>query len=193
MSASGLNEIVVPVMSVGSPRSMPLCGSPPFAVALAPHEALATDLRRQRLRQRVDDGDAHAVEAAGDLVALPAELPAGVQDGEHDLEGALAALIGHRRHGDATPVVGDGAGPVRVEGDLDAVAVAGHRLVDAVVDHLVDEVVEAPRPGRADVHAWALANRFETLEDGDVLRVVTRLGARAVRGCFLPSSPGLSL
>ena len=40
------------------------------------------------LRQRVDDRDADAVEAAGDLVAATvAELAAGVQDGEHDLDG----------------------------------------------------------------------------------------------------------
>ena len=49
---------------------------------------------------------------------------------------------------------------------------AGERLVDGVVDHLVDEVVEAARAGRADVHAGSLADRLEALEDGDVLGAV---------------------
>ena len=61
---------------------------------------------------------------------------------------------------------------VGVDRDLDRVVAAGQRLVDRVVDHLVDEVVQAAHTGRADVHAGPLAHRLETLEDGDVLRVV---------------------
>ena len=73
---------------------------------------------------------------------------------------------------DAAAVVDDGAAVVGVQDDADAVAVAGDRLVDRVVDDLVDEVVETARAGRADVHAGALANRLEPLEDGDVLGAV---------------------
>ena len=61
---------------------------------------------------------------------------------------------------------------------VDRVAVAGERLVDRVVDDLVDEVVQAAHAGRADVHAGALADRLEALEDGDVLGVVAA-------GCWL--------
>ena len=42
-------------------------------------------------------------------------------------------------------------------------------LVDGVVDHLVDQVMQAPRAGRADVHARAQPDRLEALQDGDVL------------------------
>src|SRR4029079_18393276 len=35
-------------------------------------------------------------------------------------------------------------------------------------------VVQAAHTGRADVHAWTLADRLETLQDGDVLGVLTR-------------------
>src|SRR6188472_2889680 len=58
--------------------------------------------------------------------------------------------------------------------DPHVVAVAGQRLVDRVVDDLVDEVVQAAYAGRADVHPRALAHRLEALEDGDVLGVVVR-------------------
>src|SRR5438067_2054573 len=46
-------------------------------------------------------------------------------------------------------------------------------VVNRVVDNLVDEVMKTPQAGRADVHAGPPADRLETLEDGDVLRVVT--------------------
>src|SRR5680860_1183687 len=38
--------------------------------------------------------------------------------------------------------------------------------------HLGEEVAQPARPGRADVHAGPLADRFEALENGDVLGVV---------------------
>ena len=59
--------------------------------------------------------------------------------------------------------------------DLDRVVVARHRLVDGVVDDLVDEVVEAARAGRADVHPGPEPDRLEAFEDGDVLCGVGRV------------------
>jgi hypothetical protein len=128
----------------------------------------------RRTSTRVDDRDADAVQAAGDLVAAAvAELAAGVQDGQHDLDGRLALLL-HRRDGDAAAVVDDRDRVVGVDRDVDAVAVARERLVDGVVHDLVDQVVQATDTGRADVHARALAHGLETLQDGDVLGVVAR-------------------
>ena len=141
-------------------------------VVLRPDVAVAADLQVQALGKGVDDGDADAVQAAGDLVAAPVpELAAGVEDGQHDL-GRRFALLGHRLDRDAAAVVLDRAAVVRVEDDADAVAVAGEGLVDRVVDDLVDEVVKAARAGRADVHAGPFADRFQPLEDGDVLGAV---------------------
>jgi hypothetical protein len=60
----------------------------------------------QPFGQGVDHGGAHAVEAAGDLVAAAAEFAAGVQHGVHHLKRGLAGL-GLDVHGDAAAVVGD--------------------------------------------------------------------------------------
>ena len=49
------------------------------------------------------------------------------------------------------------------------------RLVDGVVDDLVDQVVEAARAGRADVHARPQPDRLEPFEDRDVLCGVSSL------------------
>ena len=35
----------------------------------------------------------------------------------------------------------------------------------------------SPRSGGSDVHAWALADRFEALQDGDVAGAVAAFGA----------------
>ena len=120
------------------------------------------------------------MEAAGDLVAAAAELAAGVQHGEHDLGRALALVRAGRVRvdRDAAAVVVDAAAAVGQQRDVDAGAVAGHRLVDGVVDDLPDEVVQPGQAGRADVHAGALADRIEALENLDVLGAV--VGARLV-------------
>jgi len=130
------------------------------------------DLQVQALGEGIDDRDAHSVQATGDLVAVSvAELAAGVQGGEHHLRGR-PFLLGVHVDGDPAPVVCDGAAVVGVQDHADAVAMARERLVDRVVDHLVDEVVKPTRASRADVHPGALANRLQPLEDGDVLGAV---------------------
>jgi hypothetical protein len=73
-----------------------------------------------------------------------------------DVDRDPATLVGHRD------------GEVGVDRDLDRLVVSRERLVDGVVDDLVDEVVKTPLAGRADVHARAQADRLEALEHGDV-------------------------
>ena len=171
--------MLVPRRSVASPFfSSPSRG--PALVGLRPLEAVAPHGQVQLLRQGVDHRHADAVQAAGDLVATAlAELAAGVQHREHHLGGGALLLLVHVDR-DAAAVVGDGDGVVRVDRDLDVVGLAGEGLVDRVVHHLVDQVVQAAHTGRADVHAGTLAHRLEPLEDGDVLRAVARRPVRLV-------------
>src|SRR3954447_7448506 len=81
----------------------------------------------------------------------------------------------------STSVVNDAAATVLQQRDVDPGGVAGHRLVDGVVDDLVHEVVEAVETGAPDVHPGALPDGLQTLQNGDVLRPVThrRLRQRA--------------
>ena len=57
--------------------------------------------------------------------------------------------------------------------DDHGVAVTGQRLVDRVVDDLVDEMVQTTLARGPDVHTRTLAHRLEPLEHSDVLGVVT--------------------
>ena len=134
--------------------------------------AVAMDLEVEPGRQRVDHGHAHAVESAGDLVALPAELAAGVEDGQDHLSRRLAPVLRVRIDRDPAPVVEDPTRAVGQEGDVDAGRVPRHRLVDGVVDDFVDQVVESGETGAPDVHPGAFTDRFEAFENRDVLGAV---------------------
>jgi hypothetical protein len=112
------------------------------------------------------------VQTARDLVALATELAAGVQGGEHDLGRRLVGVFGVQVDGDAPTVVLAAATTVGEQRDRDARAVARHRLVDRVVDDLVDEVMEARGTGRTDVHTGPLAHWLEAPENRDVFGVV---------------------
>ena len=100
------------------------------------------DLDLQPLGKGVDDRRAYAVQTAGDLIAPAAEFAARVQDGIDDLERGLAGL-GLNVDGDTAAVVGDGDGVALVDSHNDVLAVACQRLVDRVVDDLIDQMVQS--------------------------------------------------
>ena len=161
---------MVPVSSVASSRSSGPTGSPRMK-SWRPAVAVALDLDVERLRQRVDHRDADAVQPAGDLVAAAAELAAGMQHGQRQGDGRdlLVRMLLDR---DAAAVVDHLDAALGQQPDQDGVAVAGQRLVDGVVDHLVHQVVQAALAGGADVHAGPLADGLQALEHGDRLGVV---------------------
>jgi len=117
----------------------------PALVALLINLAIPPDFKLQRLRQRVDHRDADAMKPAGDLVAVVVELAAGVKDGQHDLRRRLAARV--TIDGNAAPVVDDRHRAVDVNRDVDLIAEAGERLVNRVVDYLVDQVMQSSGTG----------------------------------------------
>jgi hypothetical protein len=166
---------------LGRPRHLEIALRRAALVALGVDLAVAPDLEIELLRQCVHDRNADAVQAARHLVAVVVELAAGVQDREHDLRGGAAAgvLIGR----DPAAVVDDGDRVVDVQRDVDLIAMTGQRLVDRVVDDLVDEMVQPGSASRADVHRRTLADRFEAFEDLDLVRTVIVRRARTVAVC----------
>jgi hypothetical protein len=151
----------------------------PLLEAHLPLGAVALHRRDELLRQGVDDAGADAVETARCLVGAVLELAAGVQHREDDFERALVGR-GMSVDRNAPAIVLDrDRGPVGVERDPDVRRVAVHRLVDGVVEHFPDQMMESRRPDAADVHAGALADGLEALEDRDVFRRVVGWGHRA--------------
>ena len=77
-----------------------------------------------------------------------------------------------------------------MDGDDDVVAMASQGLVDGVVDHLEDQVVQARAVRRVtDVHAGPLAYGFQAFQDLDAAFAVSGRGFRA-RGHRLAFSRG---
>src|SRR5690606_3016181 len=75
--------------------------------------------------------------------------------------------LGVHLHRDAAAVVDDLDSPDDKQGDTDRNHVPSHRLADEVVNDNPDQMVQNTPTGGAEAHAGALANRLETLEDGD--------------------------
>ncbi len=161
----------------------------------ATRELLAVDLavqldgRDQPVGECVHDRRTDAVQAAGDLVALAAELSAGMKLGQDHLErrdagawdlvdGDTAAAVDHRDR------------VVRVNRHRDGVVVARESFVDGVVDDLVDEVMKAPGAGRSDVHARAQTDGLETFEHRDVLGRVAGLRLSLCHNQEMPAKRG---
>ena len=179
---------MVPVLSAVPISCSSVCGDAARELLAVELPVSRRDLGDQPLRERVHDRDADAVQAAGHLVAVAAELAAGVELRQHD---------GHRRHPllgddldrDAAPAVSHRDRVVGVDRHLDRLVVAREGLVDRVVDDLGDEVMEAPRARRADVHAGAQPDRLEAFEHGDVLGRVAGLCLGLRHSQEMPAKP----
>ena len=135
-----------------------------------PSRRTSTSSRRG---QRVDDGDADAVQAAGDLVAAAAELAAGVQHGQHDLDRRLA-LGGDDVDRDATAVVDDPDAAVGQQRDVDASwrSRPAPRRPSCRRPRRPGGAGRARRSSRCTCRA--LADRLEALEHLDLAGVVRR-------------------
>ena len=130
---------------------------------LVPVLAVALNLRLHAGRKRVHHGNADAVQAAGNGVGIGVELTAGVQLGHDHLDGRCAGGVHFYR--DATAIIDDLYAAIFQQLDGNLVGVAGHGLIDGVINDLPNEVVQAARTGRTNVHAGALTDGLEALQD----------------------------
>ena len=120
---------MVPRRLGAAPTSSSVEVARPLREGLAVELLVARDLDDGLGRQRVDDADPDAVEAARRRIGLALELSARVERGHDDFERRLARIFGVRVDGDAAAVVGDGQAVAGLERDLDAAGVAGDGLV----------------------------------------------------------------
>ena len=94
--------------------------------------------------------------------------------------------------GNAAAVVADGNAAVGMDLHADMVRVTGQRFVDAIVNDLVDHVVQTgPVVGVADIHAGPLANSLQPLQNLDGIGAVSGIFGGVVGhagiSCLLPA------
>ena len=129
--------------------------------------AVAPDAQFQPVGQGVDNGNANAMQATRHLVTVLVEFPACVQLG-HDDFGGRNAFFRVNVHGDAPAIVAHRNRVVGVNPHRDGGGVTGQCLVNAIVHHLIDHVVQTrPIVGIADIHAWPLSDSLQPLENPD--------------------------
>jgi hypothetical protein len=102
------------------------------------------------------------MQASGDLVAVIIELASGMQLSENDLKGAHLLTRMHLGR-DTTTIVLDPDHIVLLDGNPDRVAKSGHRLIYAIVDNLVHQMVQTFDPRGTDIHSRPLSDCFESL------------------------------
>src|SRR5271165_5950575 len=135
-------------------------------VGLFPDFAFAPDFQVEPVGKRVDDGDADAVQAAGNFVGVAIEFSAGVQDGHDDFGGGLF-FGGVHVHGNAAAVVNHSDAVVFVHGDVDLVAESGHRFVHGIVRDFPNQMVQSHFAGGTDVHRGTFADGFDAAKNLD--------------------------
>ncbi len=117
------------------------------------------------------------MQAARNLVGVLVELSAGMKlRHDHFRSGNAFALVNCGR--DAAAIVLDRHRPFGIERHRDDVAIARERLVDGVVHHLIDHVMETGAViGVADIHPGPLAHGVQALQHLDRLRAVIGRGS----------------
>ena len=107
------------------------------------------------------------MQPSGDLVGVLVELSARMELGHDDFQSRhpLIFVVIHRN---SATIILDTERSILVDDHIDFGRMSCHRFVDAVVNNLVDQVVQSSRTGTADVHSGSLANRLDTFEDFNV-------------------------
>ncbi len=137
------------------------------AVELLVDLAITTNGQLQLFGEGIHYGNAHTMESAGHLVAVVVEFTTGVEHGHDHFGGGHAFFFVHV-HGNTPAIVLNGHGFIRVDNHLDLGTVASQRLVDGVIHHLEDHMVQASAIIRIpDVHARALANGVQPFQHLD--------------------------
>ena len=145
-----------------------------LAERLAIDLTVAVHFGNEQFRKSVDARHADAVQAARHLVASLVELTARMQHGQYDLQRRftlLLVIIGRY----TAAVVPNGDRTVFVDRHLDIRTIAGQRLVDRVVDHLIYQMMESLFADIADIHGRTLAHGLQSFQHLDTRRRILLL------------------
>ena len=142
-----------------------------LGIFLHEHLALTMNLGLQIVGKCIHTGHTHTVETTGHLVAVLAELTAGMEHRQNDLESRTVLLLVHAgRNTSAIVLYCDGI--VFVDEYFDVGTIACKSLVDTVVNHLIHKMMETPFTDITDVHRRSLPHGLKTFQNLNTVRGV---------------------
>ena len=127
------------------------------------------------------------MQTAGHLVAVAAKFSSGMENRQHHFDRRPAALV--HVDGNAPAVIDDGNTVVGVNRYRNLTAISGERFVDRIINDFINKVMKAALRCAADIHAGALADRFEPFQNLNLIGVIRafnsgNLRARLIRMNF---------
>ncbi len=141
------------------------------AVFLSVDVAVAAYFGAKVGRERVDTRNTYTVETARNFIRAFVEFTAGMEHCEHDFKSALVLFLVHV-YRDTAAVVDYSDGIVFVDSNVDFFGKTCQSLVDTIVHHLVDKVVQTFFGNVADIHCRALADCLEPFKHLNVTGAV---------------------
>ena len=122
--------------------------------------AVLIDGHLQVLAQRVYNAGANAVQTAGYLVALAAELAAGVQHGKANFH-SRTAQFGMNTYRETAAVIAHFAAAIGMQKNVDVGTETCQCFVNGVVHNFVHAVMQTAVVRRTDIHTRTLADSFK--------------------------------
>ena len=143
--------------------------------------AVAAYFNFEPFGEGVDHRNADAVETAGNFIRIAVKFSTGVQNGVDHFQSRLVSAFFHA-DGNTAAVIFDGTTAVAVDGYFDLGAVAGHGLVDGVIHHFTNQVMQTSDLSVTNVHFRTLADGVHPFQDGDFIgTVISRCLVNRVR------------
>ena len=90
----------------------------------------------------------------------------------HDQFQSRHVLGGVHIHRNTGAIILDGDRIILMDNDADFGAVSGQGLIDGVIDHLINKMMQTLDTGIADVHGGTFAYRLKSVQDLDLFRTV---------------------
>ena len=128
------------------------------------------------LTEGIYHGNAYAMKAAGNLVAITAELAPGMEHRQNNLHGRLAGFMQVNRN--AAAIIGNGDAVVLMNHHVDIRAVACQRLIYGIVHYLINKMMQSTLRCAANIHARTLPDCLQPFQNLNLLGTVFTIHSR---------------
>ena len=139
-----------------------------------PELFVASNFHLEPFRKCVDRCQADTVQPTCSclVTTLAIEFSSRVNLGEHDFKCRATLVFFEDSNRNSAAIILNADTAVIMQNDGDGGRMAVYRFVDAVVDHLEDQVMQSARGGVADIHRRTHPDAFNTLQRPNLIRCV---------------------